>query len=398
VTSFAAWIGSLPLVAYYFNIFTPVSTPANLLAVPLCALVLISDLASLLLVGWFPAAAELFNHAGWALMECIRITSNWFAQLPSAYYYVSAPSWTTTTLYYAVLIAATTGWLFIPRWRVWKLITLAILSVCWLAQTWRNSTVTELTVLPEFGAGVVYVDAPGRKNDVLIDCGSESSVQSVTKPFLQSRGVNRLANLVLTHGDRHRVGGAEILDELFAVENVWASSVNARSQDYRRAIADFRQYPGKLKTINRGDHLGSWTVLHPEPTDHFPQADDNTLVLTATLGPARLLLLSDLGRPGQGALLWRYPDLRADIVVSGLPAATEALSDTLLETVRPRVVIVTDSQFPASARAGPTLHERLENRNVQVLYTRTCGAIIIEFTKTDWVLKTMNGETLRGRN
>jgi len=52
LTSFAAWVGSIPLVAYYFHIVTPVSTPANLVAVPLCGLVLVSNLASLLLVGW----------------------------------------------------------------------------------------------------------------------------------------------------------------------------------------------------------------------------------------------------------------------------------------------------------------------------------------------------------
>jgi competence protein ComEC len=39
LVSLAAWIAGLPLVAYYFNILTPVSTPANLLAVPLCGLV-----------------------------------------------------------------------------------------------------------------------------------------------------------------------------------------------------------------------------------------------------------------------------------------------------------------------------------------------------------------------
>src|SRR4029077_19259238 len=89
LSSFAAWIGSLPLVAYYFNIVTPVSTPANLLAVPLCGLVLISNLSSLLLVGWFPACGILFNHAGWFLMECIRVSSHWFAGWPQAYFYVS---------------------------------------------------------------------------------------------------------------------------------------------------------------------------------------------------------------------------------------------------------------------------------------------------------------------
>src|SRR5207249_3889622 len=86
VTSFAAWIGSLPLVAYYFHLVTPVSTPANLIAVPLCALVLMCNWASILLAGWFSAAAELFNHAGWFLMECIRVSSHWFANWPGAYF------------------------------------------------------------------------------------------------------------------------------------------------------------------------------------------------------------------------------------------------------------------------------------------------------------------------
>jgi len=82
VTSFAAWLGSIPLVAYYFNILTPVSTPANVLAVPLCVLVLISNLISLVFASWCPGVAELFNYAGWFCMEAIRVTSHWFANWP----------------------------------------------------------------------------------------------------------------------------------------------------------------------------------------------------------------------------------------------------------------------------------------------------------------------------
>src|SRR5208283_3607056 len=89
LVSLAAWLGSLPLAAYYFHILTPVSTPANVLAVPLCSLVLVSNLASLLLAGWFPAAAELFNHAGWFLMEIIQASRHWFANWPCDYFYVS---------------------------------------------------------------------------------------------------------------------------------------------------------------------------------------------------------------------------------------------------------------------------------------------------------------------
>src|SRR5262249_38217502 len=38
LASVAAWLGSIPLVAYYFHLITPLSGPANVLAVPLCGL------------------------------------------------------------------------------------------------------------------------------------------------------------------------------------------------------------------------------------------------------------------------------------------------------------------------------------------------------------------------
>ena len=68
--SLAAWLGSIPLAAYYFHVFNIVSTPANWVVVPLTALALISCLASLL-IGWcLPGTAALFNHATWGLMKC----------------------------------------------------------------------------------------------------------------------------------------------------------------------------------------------------------------------------------------------------------------------------------------------------------------------------------------
>jgi competence protein ComEC len=52
--SFAAWVGSIPLSARYFHLFSPVSTPANIVAVPLGTLALMSNLGALVCGGWFP--------------------------------------------------------------------------------------------------------------------------------------------------------------------------------------------------------------------------------------------------------------------------------------------------------------------------------------------------------
>ena len=177
-TSFAAWLGSIPLVALYFHILTPVSAPANLLAVPLCALVLASNLISLMLAGWFPGGAEIFNHAGWFLMECIRAASGWFAGWPGAYYYVAPPGLFTIALYYLVLLAVFTGWLFKSRWRAWKMAGLALLSLLWCLQWQHEHSATRLTVLPLSGGHAVYCDAPGRSDDLLVDCGTRTPPSS----------------------------------------------------------------------------------------------------------------------------------------------------------------------------------------------------------------------------
>jgi competence protein ComEC len=398
VTSLAAWIGSLPLVAYYFNIVTPMSTPANVLAVPACALVLISNLASLLLAGWFPAAAVLFNHAGWFIMEIIRVSSHWFANWPWAYVYVPAPSYFTTGLYYAVLLGVCTGWLLQPRLRAWKIAALAVGLCLWSAQYWQARSVTRLTILPANGGMVIHFDSPGTSNDLLVDCGATNSVQSLTKPFLRAQGVNRLPALLLTHGDLKHIGGAELVAQLFSLRKLCVSPARFRSPVYRRILKDYSATPEKLRTVSRDDQVGCWTVLHPQPDDRFSQADDNALVLSAVIGGQRVLLLSDLGRPGQDALLERTPDLRADIVVTGLPVQREALSDALLDAIQPRVIIVADSEFPAGERASPKLRERLARRRVPVLYTRSTGSATIEWRKGNWEVRTMSGIRIDGRH
>jgi competence protein ComEC len=399
LTSFAAWLGSLPLVAYYFHIVTPVSTPANLLAVPFCGLVLVSNLASLLTIAWWPLLAELFNHAGWFLMECIRVSSAWFAGCPMAYWYVSAPGLWGTALYYALLLGLLTGWIWQPKLRPWKIAGLGLAVGIWGWQYWQQASVTRITVLPVSGGIAIHINAPGSKRDLLIDCGTTNSVEFSTKQFLRAQGINRVPCLVLTHGDLRHIGGAELVADLFSTTQICASPVRFRSPIYRRIMQTFQGTSGKVRTLARNESLGDWQVLHPDDVDHFGQADDNALVLAGTIHGTRVLLLSDLGRAGQNALVERTQgttDLRADIVVTGLPSASEALSDWLLDAIQPHLIVVADSEYPARERASSQLRARLARRKVPVIYTRVDGAATLEFRGRHWELRTMNGKRIQG--
>lgn len=380
-SSLAAWLGSIPLAAYYFHIITPVSTVANVVAVPLCVLVLASNLISLVLAAWFPFGAGVFNHIGWFLMECIRVSSHWFANWPEAYAYVPMPSLFTMAVYYAVLLAVLTGWLFESKRRAWKIGGLVLLAAVWCGNWLHERSATQITVLPLSGGSAVYCENPGAKNDVLIDCGNSGPVEFVIKPYLRAQGVNALPGLALTVGAAQQVGGFEKLDGLMPIKKVVTSAVKFRSSAYRDIVQDLEKSPGRLQLVDCGDSFANWTALYPPGTSHFTQADSDALVLRGEFHGTRVLLLSDLAREGQRELFERNTDLRADIVVAGLPEQGEPLSNALLKAIQPQLIVVADSDFPVTRRASRALQARLGRSGVPVIYTRSAGAVKITIRK-----------------
>ncbi len=390
----AAWIGSVPLSIKYFHLFSPVSTPANIIAVPLGTFALMANLGALITGDWFPWATVLFNHAAWFFMASMTWVSVKFAGLPGAFFYVPEISWFTIGLYYALVIAVFSGWLRTARRKFLLGVAGLFIAVFYLARWEHSRAEMDLTVLSLNGGHAIYVDATGRANDLLVDCRNEQAVESILKDFLHAHGVNSIPRLVLTTGDIRNVGGAGSLDAIFGIHELWTSAARFRSGAYRETVAAFEKPPDRHRILNASDAIGGWRVLYPEGTNNFPRADDNALVLKGNINQTKILLLSDLSRTGQDVLLAHPEELRADIVVAGLPAEGEPLCDALIEAIQPRIIIIADSELPVQRRANRALRERLEQKNIPVIYTRDAGAVTISVRPGGWNLRTMDGRSI----
>lgn len=395
-TSLAAWLGSLPLTAYYFHLFSPVTLLANLIVVPLSGLALMANLASLVCGTWLPWATELFNNAAWFFMHLMVWASEKSTQIPGAWMNVPAPSLTLIAIYFALLISALSGWLFARERRGFSISALILLTIIGLYHWHSTREETELTVLPLNGGHAVFVDADGRKNDWLINCGNENSVRFTLKDFLRAQGVNKIPRLVLTEGDVKSCGGAIRLDELFGMRELWTSQIKFRSAAYREAVARFEKNSSRHQFLNAGETNGVWEVLFPATESKVAKADDRPLVLRGSFQGTRVLLLSDLSRNGQSALLASAEDLHADIVIAGLPQQGEPLNDNLLEAIQPRVIVLADSEQPATRRASQALMQRLGEQKIPVIYTRPAGAVKIISRPNGWDLRTMDGQEFSG--
>jgi competence protein ComEC len=394
-TSLAAWLGSWPLTACYFHLFSPVTLLANLLIVPLASAALACNLGSLICGAWFPWATELFNHSGWFWMKLMLEISHAVIQLPGAFFYVRSPAPADFVIYYGAMLAVMSGLAFRIKWRLTALICVVFIASFygWRWQAARSTTT--LTILPLNGGHAVFVQSGKSADNLLVDCGDTNAVEFITTPFLHAQGVNHLPRFVLTQGAVREMGGAQPVCELFSVRQVFTSAVRFRSSVYRQTIAALKETPGLHKTVNHGDVIGPWTVLYPTATNQFSQADDNALVLMGEIHSARILLLSDLGRAGQSAILAGTNDLRADIVVAGLPNAGEPLGDALIDAIQPKAIVVADSVFPATRRARDSLKKRLERTKIPLICTRQSGAVKIVADKSGWKLQAMDGQMFK---
>jgi competence protein ComEC len=83
-TSLAAMVPTTPLIAYSFHTFSVVGLCANMLAVPLSAVLTIGGFAFSMLAAIFPPAAKLCAPALYTLSHLFLSIVSWFAQLPYA--------------------------------------------------------------------------------------------------------------------------------------------------------------------------------------------------------------------------------------------------------------------------------------------------------------------------
>jgi beta-lactamase superfamily II metal-dependent hydrolase len=368
---------------------------ANLVIVPLSSLALMCNLGSLVCGGWWPGVAELFNWSAWFWMWRMIRGSEFATELPGAFCYVRSFTLAEMLLYYGLLVGFLSGWLVAKTRRKWTLPALGVVLAVYCLATFLPDKAVTLTAIPLNGGSAIFCDVPGRRHDLLVDCGQTNAVEFVTKPFLHAQGINRLSQLLLTHGDLRQMGGAENLMRDFDVRRVLGSEVRQLSPTYRRVMDLLAEAPERFRLVQRGERIEPWQVLHPLATDRFRQADDNAVVLRGTFHGTRVLLLSDLGRSGQEALMEREPDLRADFVLAGLPTQGEPLCNGLMERIKPQVVVLMDSEFPATERVTDKLRTRLSSHGATVLCLRDAGAAELELSPTGWRLRTTRGLPLK---
>ena len=352
--SLAAWIGSLPLIYWYFYLITPVSLVANLVVVPIAYFVLALAMLSLIAAPISSGLSIIFNNANWLISHVVLGLVHFFALLPA-------------------------GHLYLPRFT-------------------ESHTPIMITVLDEGTGGAAHIRANGY--DWLIDCGGERNYERTLKSLLHSRGVNRLQGILLTHGDAQHVGAALETIANFAPREIYDNPLEVRSSAQRR----FRDAPGKRESrlLFRGDWLllgrdVHAQILYPPPNIKIRSADDAPLIAQLIINEQiRVLFESDAGAEAEVALLGSGDDLKSDILIKGQHHSGDSGTREFLDGVKPKLIIATSRESPVAEQITEEWSSEITRRGIKLFRQDRTGAVEIQFRGEDWTAQSyLTGECFR---
>src|SRR6266498_861885 len=355
--SIAAWVGSLPLVLWYFYIVTPISLVANLIVVPIAFFILAIALLSLLSMPLLPGLAVIFNNANWLLVQLVMAIVQFLAHVPGGHFYVEHPHW-------------------------------------------PEKLVAKVTVLDVDAGAAVHLQT-GSAN-WLFDSGSDRTYQRVVREYLHWSGVNRLSGVLLTHGDANHLGGTAQLVEDFPRIRIVDNPAPDHSAVHRRLQRLFQKRGIKLDNLVAGDSFqlsrdGTAHVLFPPRNFSSPIADDQAYIIQLLVAPTtRILFMSDSGIKTEQALLVSRLNLQSDIIIKGQHHSGESSSGAFLDAVQPRLIIATSRDFPGYERIGDAWAENLQKRGIKLFRQDETGAVTLRFRQDSWEAQSyFTGEIFR---
>src|SRR6267378_5686671 len=357
--SLAAWLGSLPLIFWYFHLVTPSSLFANLLVVPIAFFILAIALLSLVVAPVATGVSLIFNNANWSLATGVIAFVQWFAQVPGSHYYVAEPSW--------------------PK-----------------------KLPAKITVLDVGAGAAVHVRAS--RAGWLFDCGSGRDYERVLRPYLHAAGINRISGLLLTHGDSLHIGSTEALLRDFVPTVLIDNAAPDRSTVHRRLREIFPTHRLNLMSLKAGENFSASSdvvgkILFPPANFTATTADDQAFVVQLSIKTTKILFMSDAGYATEKSLLASRSDLHSDVLVKGQHHSGNSGSDIFLDAVRPRLIVATSRDFPQQERISDEWAERVRARGIKLFRQDETGAVELEFAECEWQARAyLTGEILRSAN
>jgi len=384
-----------PVVLYHFHRFTPLGIPANLIAVPVVALLVLPAglLAALLLPVSVSLAGFLLTLGSLGLNLVVALSSK-LGSLTWATFWLGSPAAWQVALAYLILLLPLS-----KTKRCWCFGLMAVCSLILIGSRMIPShlplakSLLRVTFLDVSQGNAAVVELPGN-NIMLIDgggfYGNDFDVgRYVLAPYLWHRGITRLDTVVLSHPHPDHYQGLRFVAAHFPIRQFWYSTAcwwYPGIRSLMKTLAEKKVVflsPKKLAT-NQNIHGVEVQVLHPPPdfsgsatTPTDKELNNLSLVVRLRFKDVSILFPGDIGKETELELARQQHLEPVDVLLVPHHGSRTSSSIPFLKRLKPRIAIFSvgfDNRFHLPAYK---IRKRYEALGIRTYRTDLEGAISV---------------------
>jgi len=406
VGSIGAWAMTLPILAHSFHGFPLLGLLANLMVVPLAALLIPTGLVASLAALTIPPLAAFINVFNRWLIDVMLGTAHFFSGLPGSYVdrvdlsFAGGVAWYVAVLGLLGLARA--------RWadRAWRhKLALGLLVVVAAALSWYALTLPapNLTItMLDMGDGECLVIRSPTGNTMLVDGGraaagarGPTAGSDVILSYLLLQRIRRIDCLVVTHPHEDHINGLAAVVRQMPVGMVLDPGLASDSQaalDLWQAV-QAAGVPRKLARRGQRLHLGGGVeaaLLAPREPLLRGTAEDlnnNSVVLKLVYGQFSALLTGDIESEGEASLLASGANVRATLLKVAHHGSEASSTPAFLRAVAPQLAFISAGGSQRLHNPSPEVLARLKEVGAEVHRTDTEGAISLTTDGERWSVK-----------
>jgi len=439
VTSLSAMLGTIPLIAFYFNRISTVTLFSNILIIPIIGFVVLPlGMATIVTAPISISLATLLIKISSFFVGVSISIVNFLATLPLSSFLITTPTLIEITAYYLLLITT------VKLIDVWNENN-SLISIFSKGGTPPNLPLVkeELPFNPPlvkggtggftknmalktafvllimfFVADGIYLQTRGANTGHLkttfIDVGQGSSTlvefpegtkmlvdgggfydenfdvgRYVVAPFLWHERIKKMDIVVLTHPQSDHLNGLIYILDNFNVREVWSNGETADTRPYKKFIKIIEKRGIAHRIVSKDTpekRIGTVAIkiLNPEnpitkdgdSIQKFDVVNNNSLVMKLTFEKVSFLLPADISEPTESRLVHTNVDLKSDVLMAPHHGGSTSSTPPFLNRVRPEIVV-----FSCGANIFrhpyPDVLERYKTIGSQIFRTDRNGAVTI---------------------